>query len=435
MTADPPVDPQSLDVSAVEAVYQPICDLTTGTPVAFEALARGPVGTPFHAPDAMFAAAADTGRVVELDWACRAAAYDGALHAGMDRTVPLFVNTEPVALDEACPPRLQGVVSAAHARLRVISEFTERDLASRPASLIAAAAAARRRGWGVALDDVGTEPASLALLPFVHPDVVKLDRRLVQQRTDDDVAGIVTAVLSYAESSGAAILAEGIETEEHRSIALAYGATLGQGWLFGRPGPLPAALPLSAPNMPALRLPSTGPTPYQVAAGARPMRRAEKRLLLGLSHHLENAAYGLGGATVVLACFQHAQHFTPDTSRRYARLRNAAVLVGAVGQGMAVEPVPGVRGASLQIGDPLSDEWTVIVVSPHYTAALIARDCGDSGPQPLRRFDFCVTHDRTLVLAAATALMSRLLPTVGAGTVPAQAGRSRAPRSTPAAAG
>lgn len=407
--------PASFDVRAVHAVYQPIADLLTGAPVAFEALARGPAESPYHAPDVMFATAAERGQLPELDWACRAAAFRGALSAGLDRDLPLFVNTEPAALDTACPPDLLDAVDAAHSRLRVVSEFTERDLAGRPAGLLAAAASARQRGWGVALDDVGTEPASLALLPLVHPDVVKLDRRLIQQRSDSDVAGIVTAVLSYAESSGAAILAEGIETDEHRAVALAYGATLGQGWLFGRPGPLPAPLPRPALPVPTLAPIPAGSTPFEAISAARPTRRAEKRLLLGLSHHLENAAHGLSGATVVLSCFQHARHFTPATRRRYAQLADAAVLVGAIGSDLAAEPAPGVRGAHLRPGDPLADEWTVLVVGPHYAAGLIARDCGDGGPDQRRRFDYCVTHDRPLVLAAATVLMSRLLP---AGTLP-----------------
>ncbi len=423
---DEPRHADAFDTRAVHAVYQPIVDLATGRPVAFEALARGPAGSPYHAPDAMFAAATERGLVADLDWACRAAAYRGALAAGQDRTLPLFVNTEPAALDTPCPADLNGVVTSAQGRLRVVSEFTERDLASRPAGLLAAAASARHRGWGVALDDVGTEPASLALLPLVHPDVVKLDRRLIQQRSDSDVAGIVTAVLSYAESSGAAILAEGIETEEHRAIALAYGASLGQGWLFGRPGPLPAPLPLPALPMPMLSPIPVGSTPFDAVSAARPIRRAEKRLLLGLSHHLENAADGLGGATVVLSCFQHARHFTSETRRRYAHLAAAAVLVGAVGSDLAAEPAPGVRGAHLRQGDPLADEWTLVVIGPHYAAGLIARDCGDGGPDQHRRFDYYVTHDRPLVLAAATVLMSRLLPS-GSPPVPAQPQRCRSP--------
>ncbi len=47
------------------------------------------------------------------------------------------------------------------------------------------------------------------------------------------------AVNAEAERSGAIVLAEGIETAQHLRTARAFGATLGQGWLFGRPGPLP----------------------------------------------------------------------------------------------------------------------------------------------------------------------------------------------------
>ena len=46
---------------------------------------------------------------------------------------------------------------------------------------------------------------------------------------------------AYAEQTGATILAEGVETEQHLLAARSLGATLAQGWYFGRPGPLPAA--------------------------------------------------------------------------------------------------------------------------------------------------------------------------------------------------
>ena len=91
----------------------------------------------------------------------------------------------------------------------------------------------------MALDDVGAEPASLAVMPFVHPDVVKLDLQLVQGRTTAEVARIVNAVRAQAERTGARILAEGIETRRHAETARTLGATVGQGWLYGRPGRLP----------------------------------------------------------------------------------------------------------------------------------------------------------------------------------------------------
>ena len=73
-------------------------------------------------------------------------------------------------------------------------------------------------------------------------------------------------------------------------------------------------------------------------------------------------------------------------------------------------PAPGVRGASLGPGDPLRGEWDVIMVGPHFAAALVARDCGDDGPDADRRFDFVITHDRDLVVRAAQPLLDRLLP-------------------------
>ena len=58
--------------------------------------------------------------------------------------------------------------------------------------------------------------------------------------------------------------------------------------------------------------------------------------------------------------------------------------------------------------DPVCSEWDVTLLGPHYAIALVARDLGDGGSDMDRRFDFAVTYDRTLVIAAAHALMSRL---------------------------
>jgi EAL domain-containing protein (putative c-di-GMP-specific phosphodiesterase class I) len=54
-----------------------------------------------------------------------------------------------------------------------------------PAGVLDAVAAARAGGVGVAIDDVGADPASLAMMPLVRPDVIKLDlsfRPLRRQR-------------------------------------------------------------------------------------------------------------------------------------------------------------------------------------------------------------------------------------------------------------
>jgi EAL domain-containing protein (putative c-di-GMP-specific phosphodiesterase class I) len=390
----------------LRAVYQPIVDLDTHAPVAYEALARGPQGSPLESPAALFGQAASAGVLAELDRAARTTAVEGALAAGLRPPHTLFLNVEPSTVDGS------GTLLGHEAgRLRVIVELTERALTERPAEVLAAVGWLRERGCGIALDDVGIDERSLALMPFLAPDVIKLDMSLIQERRPSRVtARVLNAVAAEAERSGATLLAEGIETEAHLARARAVGATLGQGWYFGRPGPLPAA-----PSPPATAVPLRASTtehaltPFDLIADRRRLRRGDKRLLLALSRQLEDEALGLGGEAVVLATFQDARFFTTASRAKYERLAEHAALVGALGRGLEPEPAPCVRGADLARDETLRGEWDVAVVSPHFAGAFVARDLGDDGPDADRRFDYFVTYERELVVAAARTLMARIV--------------------------
>jgi EAL domain-containing protein (putative c-di-GMP-specific phosphodiesterase class I) len=399
-----------LDARAVTTLFQPLVDIATGRILGYEALSRGPAGTRWEAPASLFAAARVAAREAELDWICRAAAYRSALAAANGGGLTWFVNMEPGAARTSCPPDLRPVLDHARTRLRVVTEMTERAIADDPSALLAAAAACRDAGWAVALDDVGADPMSLAVMPFVHPEVVKLDMGMLRAPGDPETARVVAAVAAYAEASGAVVLAEGIETAEHLAIARTMGATVGQGWYFGRPAPLDPA------SFAATRLPFIPPlrhddrTPFQIVASQRPLAVATKAQLLPMSRHLEALAGTDPEPPVLLACFQEARHFTPATSRRFARIATHSPLVAAFGHGLPENPIPGVRGAAFGAGDALRGEWNVIVVGPHRAAALVARDLGDACDQGGRRFEFALTHDRALVLEAARTLLSRMAP-------------------------
>jgi PAS domain S-box-containing protein len=263
----------------------------------------------------------------------------------------------------------------------------------------------------VALDDVGTDVLSLAFMPLLRPDVVKLDLRLVQDRPGPQIAEIMNAVNAYGERSGALILAEGIETEEHLQTARALGARLGQGWLLGRPAAGPALRYESA----ELGLPPAPPSdpdgsPFDCLPTGTVLRRSPKGLLIEISKQLEREAMRIGPTSVVASTFQEAKHFTPATVQRYRDLADRTGFVCALGEGLAVEPVPGVRGAHLAPDDPVRGEWDVVVLGPHFAAALLARDLGDTGPDRLRTFEYALTYDRDIVVRAAHALLLRVVP-------------------------
>jgi diguanylate cyclase (GGDEF)-like protein/PAS domain S-box-containing protein len=403
-----------LAAGAVSSVFQPILDLDTGLLVAYEALARGPHGR-LARPDALFAAARAEGRLAELDAACRVAAFRGAVEHGLLAPLTLFVNVEPEVLDSAPLDDLLAIAQGAPGQLRVVLEITERALAARPADLLRTVERVRDLGWGLALDDVGADVLSLAFMPLLRPDVVKLDLRLVQERPGPQIAEIMNAVNAYAERSGALILAEGIETEQHLSTARALGARLGQGWLLGRP----AAGPAPGHQLGRLVLPAAPPadsegSPFGCLAPGTPLRRSPKNLLIEVSKQLEREAMRVGQSCVVAATFQEAKHFTLATTRRYRDLVERTGFVCAVGEGLSAEPVPGVRGADLAPDDPVRGEWDVVVLGPHFAAALLARDLGDTGPDLQRTFEYALTYDRNTVIRAAQALLIRVAPRIPA---------------------
>jgi diguanylate cyclase (GGDEF)-like protein len=395
---------------AVTAVFQPIVEIESAAVIGYEALARGPAGSPLQRPDRLFAAAQAADRVDELDWLCRATAAGAAMDAGLGRSAALFLNCEPSAVGTPCPEVHAETWGRAIAELDLVLEITERAVTDRPAELSREVAEHRSAGRGIALDDVGADVRSLALLPLIEPDVIKLDLRLVQDRPSTDQAAIVSAVAAERERTGAVILAEGIENEDHLAVARTLGATLGQGWLWGRPGPLPSRPGRPWVRRPVARRDFAGRTPFEVISAEREPANATKSLLLPMSHHMENRALSIGEGAVVLSAFQDAKHFTPYTVSRYEMLARWASLVAALGVGLGEEPVPGVRGAHIDHDDPLAGEWSVIVIGPHFAGALVAQDLGDTGRERDRRFVFSTAYDRGLVIAAARTLLARIAP-------------------------
>jgi EAL domain-containing protein (putative c-di-GMP-specific phosphodiesterase class I) len=385
--------------------FQAIVDLDSGAPVAYEALSRGPVDTVFHNPDALFAHAHRTGRVTDLDLACWLSSVRTASAQGFNAPHSLFVNVEPGSLQRA------DLSDAPHPSAPAVLEVTERALMNDPAGLIVAIDRARALGYRIALDDLGADPASLALLPLLRPDVIKLDMALIRDHADQDAARVMSAVAAHAERTGAVVLAEGIETEEHRVTALALGATYGQGWLFGRP-----VLDVQdADGLAGIRFPAgpasaqvAGGTPFDVVAAHRTPRPSSRALLVQMSIFLEARARSSGDSAVVLSTFQHHTNLTPATLRRYRALSEAAGLVAVyLAGGERVDLGGGIRATQIDPADPLLEEWDVVILTADFAAVLAAREL-DADNHAEGSYEFVLTHDRDLATAAALTLINRL---------------------------
>lgn len=398
----------------LRCVYQPIVHRASGDVIGYEALARGPEGHALERPDLLFAAARRAGRLAELDWLCRATAFDGATAAGLCPPTALFVNVEPDVFDSPLPPRFGPALRRASRELKVLYEVTERGLSSRPAELLAEVERVRELGFGIAVDDIGVDWHSLAFLPFIRPDVVKLDMALIQGPLTAEAEMIVVAVRAYAHESGAQILAEGVETADHEARADQFGAHLGQGWKYGRPAPLTtsaASLERAGARLVIDTRPTDLATPATIALPAREGSVADKATLVRLSIEIERRASEIREPSVVLGAFQQAAHFLERKTRaRFVDLAAGEAFVGAFGVGMPAEPGTGVRGAALGANARLAGEWHLMVVGPHHAEALIARDLGDRGPEQERRFEFLHSVDRELIVRCARSLMLSIAP-------------------------
>lgn len=402
---------------AVHALYQPVVHLDSGVTVGWEALIRGPAGSGLESPGALFGAAARLGLTADLDYCCRAAAVSGALQAGLGRAQELLVNIEPNAASAQVPAFLLEARDQAQANLRVTVELTERALTARPAELLALVEHYRDRGWGIALDDVGIDARSVSLMPLLAPDLIKLDMSFVQQPITRDRARVLHAVVAEAERSGAIVLAEGIETDRQVEVACGIGATLGQGWLLGRPGPLVPAAAIApriphGPRRPGMTAIDANATPFEaLLAAGRPRRSAGSGLVREMSLALEAEALAQGPSALLLATFQEARRFDAPTARRYSEIAEHAALVGALARGLGQTPCAGVRGAALSAADSLRSEWDVVVLGPHFAGALVARERPVVGGAR-RELEYILTYDRDLVITAATRLMPRVAPAI-----------------------
>jgi len=227
-------------------VYQPVVRMSDRSIHHYEALLR-PIPTPnvpMQNTQEFITFAEAVGLSEELDWAVLETAIE-ALHAttgtsvavnmsGLSMQNPDYRRRLLTRLGEL---RQEGNKLAAS---RLLIELTE---TAEIADLHEAASSMeqlRSVGVPVCLDDFGAGAAAFRYLRAFGVDFVKLDGEYVRAacKNKRDRA-LVASMIEIAGKSGAAVVAETIETEAEAAVMQELGVTFGQGWLFGKPGMLP----------------------------------------------------------------------------------------------------------------------------------------------------------------------------------------------------
>jgi EAL domain-containing protein (putative c-di-GMP-specific phosphodiesterase class I) len=218
------------------SVYQPIVSLADRSVVAHEALLRGVVDGREVGGGDLFFVAESAGWLDRLDRIGRESAVVGAAPWLGDHE--LFININPAAIyrPQVCLASTERAVhDSGIADHQVVVEVVELHAITDRGHLVSVLEHYRSLGWRVALDHVAAGWSSLSLLAAVRPEVVKLDKGLVQELPDDGARTVLRALVDLAHQLGAVVVAEGVETDLLADEVTALGADLGQGWLFGRP--------------------------------------------------------------------------------------------------------------------------------------------------------------------------------------------------------
>lgn len=223
--------------------FQPIVDMTNGSVVGFEALARWRHPHRGMLPPKDFVGNAEAcGLIASIDAQILDQAWNafGAMlasgAAGEVKTLSVNLSAHNL-LDRAIVDRLERLLSSRPAVPGLLQlEITETLLINNHERAYAILNALKELGISIALDDFGTGYSSLVYLQKLPIDCIKIDRSFsaeilscARSRT------IVGAITGLADSLGISTVAEGVEEEAVAQALLSVGCRFGQGHHFGAP--------------------------------------------------------------------------------------------------------------------------------------------------------------------------------------------------------
>ena len=220
-------------LESLSVVFQPIVDRRSRKTMGFEALMRTKEPSMPH-PGALLEVAERLERLDEVGRRVRElAATSFRPH---EDGMTLFVNLHPAdLLDPNLYDRTAPLTKMAE---RVVLEITERAALDDITDTKHRVNELRRRGFKLAIDDLGAGYAGLTSFATLEPEVVKLDMSLIRGIEASPVRRhIVESMTRLCRELDMKVVAEGIETTAELATVIDLGCDHLQGYLLGRPDP------------------------------------------------------------------------------------------------------------------------------------------------------------------------------------------------------
>jgi EAL domain-containing protein (putative c-di-GMP-specific phosphodiesterase class I) len=204
----------------VDIAFQPVWNIKTHRIYGYESLLRP---QNLLSPLEVLEDARACGQLPEreLDW-MRSAAEIARWRLAPHERLMLNVETETLSAYERFSPWPLPFEPE-----RTVLEITERCVPNQQAIAVL-----RDMGVLIALDDFGSERVDLQVLERVQPDLLKMDRRFVIHHAR---TGVLAGMAQFVRTTGALLVAEGIETWEDLQFVRSIGVDYAQGYLLGRP--------------------------------------------------------------------------------------------------------------------------------------------------------------------------------------------------------
>jgi EAL domain-containing protein (putative c-di-GMP-specific phosphodiesterase class I) len=222
------------------SAFQPIFSLSHRRLIGYEALLRAqdPAGNDVP-PMSLLGRTSPNGHWSNLERGVQ------LLHASnftriADVRDRLFLNTRPNGF--IVSREYRHLVEATLGRLHLSPDRIVLEVLEVPGGnlqqLVEGIASFREQGFLIALDDFGAGHSNIDRVWQLQPDIVKLDRGVIEQAAQNSrVARLLLRLISLLHDAGALVLAEGVETAREAMIAMECDADFVQGFYFARPAP------------------------------------------------------------------------------------------------------------------------------------------------------------------------------------------------------